>query len=177
MKIVFKDFIYLNDNEKINILELRNQDFVRANMVNSEPISLKNHLSFIEDLKKYKNKRYFAISKEDEILGSLNFIKRDEISWGLYFKDEMSPVLKACITYIFLDYIFLKFDENINSFVKKENKQALSFNKNFGFEVFKEDDKYIYLKLSKKIWTNQKNTKLIKPVKRYLDKIEYYFKD
>ena len=51
MKIVFKNFIFLNDIEKKDILELRNKEYVRENMINSEPISLENHIVFIESLK------------------------------------------------------------------------------------------------------------------------------
>ena len=58
---------------------------------------------------------------------------------------------------------------------KIKNIQALNFNKNFGFEIFKEDEDFFYLKLSKEIWENSKKSRLLKPIKRYLDKIEHYF--
>lgn len=175
MKIVFKNFISLNQIEKKEILELRNKEYIRENMINSEPISLENHLLFIESLKENKNKKYFALFKEDEFLGSMNFIKEDILSWGLYFQNEINPILKTCSTYIFLEYIFENLDEEINSFVKKSNFQALNFNKNFGFTKTDEDEEFIYLKLTKEDWINQKSSKLLKPIKRYLDKIEYYF--
>ena len=62
-----------------------------------------------------------------------------------------------------------------DNFVKIKNIQALNFNKNFGFEIFKDDEEYCYLKLSKEVWENSKKSRLLKPIKRYLDKIEYYF--
>jgi len=65
--------------------------------------------------------------------------------------------------------------QKIFSSVKKNNSQALNFNKNFGFEIFKDDEEYCYLKLSKEIWENSKKSRLLKPIKRYLDKIEHYF--
>ena len=175
LKIVFKNFIFLNDIEKKDILELRNKEYVRENMIYSEPISLDNHLLFIESLKENKNKTYFAIFFDNQLIGSLNIIKNEELIWGLYFKEEANPIIKSCVTYIFLDFIFSKFNEDINSFVKRKNIQALNFNKNFGFEIFKDDEEYFYLKLSKELWKEKKNSNIIKPVKRYLDKIEYYF--
>ncbi len=177
LKIVFKDFLFLNENEIRDILELRNQKNIRENMINSEIISLENHFNFIDSLQNLTNKRYFAIFSEDELLGSVNFIKDKELSWGLYFKDEVNPILKSLSVYIFLDFIFSSFDENINSFIKKSNLQALSFNKNFGFKIFKEDEEYFYLQLSKQTWQKHKDSKLLKPIKRYLDKIEHQFKD
>ncbi|WP_418187149.1 hypothetical protein [Aliarcobacter lanthieri] len=177
MKIVFKDFIFLNDSEIKDILELRNQKYIRENMINTDIINFENHICFINSLKTITNKKYFAIFYEEQLLGSVNFIKNEELSWGLYFKEEVNPILKSLSIYLFLDFIFEKFDEDINSFVKKINLQALNFNKHFGFKVFKEDEDFVYLKLSKIDWENQKNSKLLKPIKRYLDKIEYQFKD
>ncbi|HRL09533.1 MAG TPA: hypothetical protein PLZ88_08715, partial [Aliarcobacter sp.] len=110
-----------------------------------------------------------------QLIGSLNITKNEELIWGLYFKEEANPIIKSCVTYIFLDFIFFKFSEDVNSFVKIKNIQALNFNKNFGFEIFKEDEEYFYLKLSKEVWANSKKSRLLKPIKRYLDKIEYYF--
>ena len=77
LKIVFKNFIFLNDIEKKDILELRNKEYVRENMINSEPISLENHIVFIESLKDSKNKTYFAIFFDNQLIGSLNIIKND----------------------------------------------------------------------------------------------------
>lgn len=175
MNLEFKNFIYLNDRELKEILELRNQNYIKDNMVNNETIRLENHLNFIDALKTLGNRKYFAVLEENKIIGSLYFVKNEELTWGLYFKEEINPIIKSCVTYLFLDFIFSKFSEDINSFVKRKNIQALNFNKNFGFEIFKEDEEYYYLKLSKELWENRKNSKLIKPIKRYLDKIECYF--
>ncbi|RBQ32739.1 hypothetical protein CRU92_03215 [Arcobacter sp. FW59] len=176
MKIIFKDFIFLNDNEIEEILELRNQTYIRENMIDTELISFENHINFINSLKTSTNKKYFAIFCENELFGSVNFVKNEkELSWGLYFKNDSNPILKSVSTYIFLNFIFERFDEDIHSFVKKGNLQAINFNKNFGFKSFKEDIEYFYLKLSKEIWEKHKNSKLINPIKKYLDKIEYNF--
>ena len=177
MKIFFKNFIYLDENEVKEILELRNQSYIKENMINSENISLENHINFINSLKTLENRKYFAILEEKKLIGSLNFVKNEELSWGLYFKEDTNPILKSCATYLFLDYIFSKFDEDLNSQVKKSNTLALNFNKNFGFKSFKDDEDFIYLKLSKTDWENQKNSKLLKPIKRYLDKIKFEFKE
>lgn len=177
MRVVFKDFVLLKEDEIKEILKLRNQENIRENMLNSGEIALKDHLFFIENLAKIKNKRYFAIFEEDKLLGSVNFTKEDILSWGLYFQNKINPILKTCSIYVFLNFIFSNFDEDINSFVKKSNLQALNFNKNFGFKSFKEDNELVYLKLSKDDWEDQKSSKLLKPIKKYLDKIEFIFKD
>ncbi|MCG3685627.1 hypothetical protein [Aliarcobacter butzleri] len=177
MKIVFKNFIFLDDSEAKEILELRNQSYIKENMINSENISLENHINFINSLKTLENRKYFAILEDNKIIGSLNYINNEDLSWGLYFKEDTNPIIKSCATYLFLDYVFGKFDEDLNSYVKKSNSIALAFNKNFGFKNFKDDEEFIYLKLSKSDWENQKNSKLLKPIKRYLDKIKFEFKE
>jgi UDP-4-amino-4,6-dideoxy-N-acetyl-beta-L-altrosamine N-acetyltransferase len=177
LKIIFKNFIHLDEKEANYILEIRNQKNIKYNMKNNETISLENHLHFINSLKTSENKKYFAILQKNEIIGSVYYVKNKELFFGLYFKEEINPILKSCVTYLFLEYIFNKFYEEINSFVKKSNIIALSFNKNFGFKNFEEDKEFIYLKLSSKNWENQKKSKLLKPIKKYLDKMEYQFRD
>lgn len=177
MKIIFKDYIKLNEKELMDILNLRNQRNIRENMIGSEIISLENHLSWIKTLEKSDNKRYFAIDFENEIVGSLSFVKnKEEVSWGVFFKNEINPFVSSTSTFIFLNFLFFDICENIYSSVKKENLKALSFNKNFGFELYKEDENYFYLELEKQKWENRKNSKLLKPIKNYLDKIDYEFK-
>ena len=92
----------------------------------------------------------------------------------VFKKFSISGIPKAPF-WFFLDFIFSKFSEDVNSFVKIKNIQALNFNKNFGFEIFKEDEDFFYLKLSKEVWENSKKSRLLKPIKRYLDKIKHYF--
>jgi UDP-4-amino-4,6-dideoxy-N-acetyl-beta-L-altrosamine N-acetyltransferase len=177
MSLEFKNFIYLNENEARDILELRNQNYIKENMKNGEKITLENHLRFINSLKNLGNKKYFAVLKKDRIIGALYFVKDEKLFWGLYFKNEANPIYKSLACYIFLNYIFSKFDEDLNSFIKKNNPQALSFNKSFGFHEYKSDEEYIYLKLSKKEWDEKKESKLLSPVKKYLSKTTYSIKE
>lgn len=176
MKIIFKDYIKLNEKELMDILNLRNQRNIRENMIGSEIISLENHLSWVKTLEKSDNKRYFAIDFENEIVGSLSFVKnKEEVSWGVFFKNEINPFVSSASTFVFLDFLFLNVCEELYSYVKKENLKAVSFNKSFGFKVYKEDEEYFYLNLQKLSWEKHKNSKLLKPIKNYLDKIEYSF--
>lgn len=177
MNLEFKNFICLDEKEIKEILELRNQNYVKENMINNENINLENHINFINSLKASENKKYFVAFQKDEILGSLYFTKDDELSWGLYFKKDINPILKSCATYLFLEYIFSKFKEELNSQVKKSNTLALNFNKNFGFKSFKDDEEFAYLKLSKDDWQIQKSSKLLNPIKKYLDKMKFEFKE
>jgi len=177
MKIVFKNFTLLSDDESRDVLELRNQKQIRENMINSDEILLNEHKNFVETLKNSKNREYFAIIIENSIVGSVNYLKKQNISWGLYFADDVSPIVKSIVCYRFLDYIFSKFDEEIESFVKVTNTNAYEFNKNFGFRIFDENKEYLFLRLSKSVWQEQKEKRILKSIKKFIEKTEFIFED
>lgn len=176
MKIIFKRFTSLNLEENQNLLEIRNSDYVRFHMENSNKIEYKDHLQFIEKLKN-SSSIYFSVILDSQIIGAVYVNQINGNNYlGLYFKEEINPLISSISTFLFLDYIFLNIHQKLQSFVKKENSMAFSFNKNFGFELYKEDENYFYLELEKQKWENRKNSKLLKPIKNYLDKIDYEFK-
>lgn len=179
MKIEFRDFIYLSEKEQIDILEIRNSSYVRENMINDTIIEKEAHLSWIKSLKIDENNRYFVVLLDDIVVGSLyfNINNKDECFWGIYLKKGFSPIFSTLSAYIFIEFLFNKKLKEVFALVKNQNQNAIKFNKNFGFKSFKEDEEFIYLKLSKEDWENQNNSKLLKPIKRYLDKIEFIFKD
>lgn len=176
MRILFKDYKNLTHEESITILTLRNEENIRKNMIDNQIIELSSHIKFINSLKDNSNKNYFAIICNEEVLGSLSFVKDDKnISWGVFFKNDTNPFITSFATFLFLEYLFANISNKIFSLIKKENSKALNFNKNFGFEVYKEDENIFYLELKKCHWESHKNSKLLKPIKNYLDKIEYSF--
>lgn len=180
MKLEFKEFIYLNEKEQIDILNIRNSAYVRENMINSHIIEIKTHLNWIKNLEDNQNSKYFAIFFDNSIVGSVYFTisDKEEYFWGIYIDKKYSSMISVSSAYIFIEFLVNNINlKEIFSLVRKSNPQAINFNKNFGFKSFKEDNEFIYLKLSKDDWENQKNSKLLKPIKRYLDKIEYQFKD
>lgn len=178
MKIVFKEYSVLDEKESFEILEIRNLDYIRKNMINDEIISLENHLNWIKSLKNNLNKVYFAVIYDDKIVGSCSFVKEKDLShtWGIYFKSDTNPIISSLSSYLFLEYLFfdLKIEE-IYSLVKVENVLAYKFNLNFGFTTYLEDEKFYHLKLNKDHWENSKKNRFLISLKKYLDKIDYKF--
>lgn len=176
MKIFFKDYKNLDKEDLVLILNLRNQKKIRENMIDDKIISLENHFNWIKTLENNTCKKYFSVSLENEIIGSLSYVNDNQkISWGVFFKENINPFVTSSSTFIFLNYIF-EISQTIYSSVKKGNLDAFNFNKNFGFKIYDEDENYFYLKLEKEEWENRKNLKLLKLIKNYLDKIDYEFK-
>lgn len=86
MKIVFKNYSILNEQESFEILNIRNKDFIRKNMITNEIINLENHIKWINSLKNNLDKKYFAVLCENEVLGSCSWVKeKDEFTWGNIF--------------------------------------------------------------------------------------------
>ena len=178
MEIIFKDYSTLNKEESLEILKIRNTDFIRKNMINNELINFENHAKWINTLRDNSEKKYFAVICDELVCGSCSLVKENEnFTWGIFFKTGINPVISSLCAYLFIENSFLSPDiKKIGSLVKKDNRSAYRFNKNLGFELYKEDEKYFYLELRELKWENSKNSKLLKPIKNYLDKIEYEFK-
>ena len=144
--------------------------------IDNQIIELSNHIKFINSLKENNDRKYFAILCESEIIGSLSFVKNNKnVSWGIFFKNDTNPFITSSATFLFLDYLFKNISSKIFSLVKKENYKSFNFNKNFGFQLYKEDEKAFHLELNKSRWESHKNSKLLKPIKNYLGRIEYSF--
>lgn len=175
MTLTLKDYVKLNQKELIEILHIRNENYIKENMINVQTIGIEEHLSWVKSLKNQNYMKYFAVFSENEIIGSLSFVIREKkLNWGVFFKEKTNPFLSSASTFIFLEYLFLN-QTQIYSCVKKRNMKALNFNKNFGFKIYAEDEDYYYLNLRDSFWQEHKKTRLLKPIKNYLDKIKYHF--
>lgn len=82
------NFIDMSETEKQMVLEWRNNNTIRKWMFNQEPISLQDHLLFIETLKTIEDKQYFLLKKGGEYIGVVDFIDIDSLHYsaecGLY---------------------------------------------------------------------------------------------
>lgn len=173
MKLVFKNYTLLSEDEAKGILDLRNKEFIREQMRYTKIIDIEDHLHFIASLKGAKSSKYFAVFVENELVGSLNYIRDGSLEWGLYFNDSVSVLIKSLSCYIFLEYLFNKFDDVVSSSVKRSNKNALRFNENFGFCEFDRDGEFVHLNLSKSMWQERKASKLLRPIMGYAKKFKY----
>ncbi len=67
--------------QNLDILALRNRDDVRSWMVNPEVIPEVNHFKFVESLKDNPNRHYYAIYKNDVLVGTYNLTNEGEGVW------------------------------------------------------------------------------------------------
>lgn len=178
MNLIFKNYIHLTQEQSQTILELRNSDYIRSNMHNSEIIPLNNHLNWVETLKTNFQKEYFALILDDVVVGSCSFVQDENgvSSWGIFFVKTINPLISSVSAYLFMQYLFdIKGFTSIDSQVLKTNSLALRFNQNLGFCIYKEEKEFFRLSLSKKQWQTNTNNRFITSIKRYLGRIKYEF--
>jgi len=180
VNIIFKNFINLNNEEKINILDIRNTDKIRINMKSNHIISTNIHINWIEKLKEDKNNIYYAIIYKDKICGAIyiNDINLEDktSSWGLYFKQDINPILSSLCTYIIIDKILNEMNiQRLTLEVEKTNIQAYKFDLSFGFEIYDTINNYFLMDITKQKWEKNKNIAYIKLLEKKVNKIQYKF--
>lgn len=138
MKLYFKNFINLSEEEKVILLKLRNADYIRKNMYNTEIISLSSHFAWINNLKNREDCIYWAILKDDKIIGCIDLtgidFNKKIAEWGFYI-DEKCTGLGAIIEYLGMRHFFNDMCfQCVMCRVLSDNKQVYNMHKNkFGF--------------------------------------------
>lgn len=179
-EIKFYNFLLLKEEEHKKLLEIRNSDYIRLKMKNTNIIELKNHLKFIKNLKKSKKDIYYAVFDSENIVGSINITDIDgqDCFWGIYFKKNINPLISSLCTYIIIDKIFNELNiENLYLEVAKENISAYRFDLSFGFKVCakseKNEGKYYNMHMNKQYWNRNKDSGILAIIKRKINKLNY----
>ena len=173
-KIVLKDYLCLSNEEHKELLDIRNKEYIRDVSLDTGVIEFVNHISFVKGLKN-SDKKFFAIISEDKIIGGVNIFNiNKDIKWGIFFLEEANIIIKSIVPLYFLEYIFKTFQkEEIFLDVKKENINTISYDKNLGFNIFKEDDKIISMKMDKDEFERAKEKAFLKRVMKQFKKFNF----
>lgn len=165
-KIILKKFEHLSIEENKKLLSIRNKEDIRNQSLNKSIIDLNSHLKWLENLKGDLKKEYYAIIHSGQIVGAINFFEvNSTMKWGVYFKEEVSLLVKSLVPIYFIEYIFKKTQvEFLYLDILKNNLNAISFDKNFGFYFFQENNDYFTMRVSSKEFKKAKEKKLLKRV-------------
>lgn len=163
----FKNYKDLSLEEHKKLLQIRNEKEVLKVSRNQNKIELNDHLKWIEKLP--GNKKYFAVFVNEEIVGGVNYIGKNNniLDWGIFFSSSLKPFISSVATFTFIEYMFQNYDI-LYSEVKKDNIQALKFNQFFGVEIYDENREFYKLKLTKTKWIDHK--KHLKMITKILSK-------
>lgn len=132
--------------QSLDILALRNHDDVRSWMVNTEVISIKNHLKFVESLRENPNKLYYAIYKRNVLVGTYNLTNEGDGTWErgiiacpstqgtgqtekweLQILNNLPPEVKA-----------------VSAKVKQNNLRSIKYHEKLGYKEQNRDNEFIY---------------------------------
>ncbi|TXE82844.1 UDP-4-amino-4,6-dideoxy-N-acetyl-beta-L-altrosamine N-acetyltransferase [Campylobacter peloridis] len=144
--IIYKNFISLNKQENIEILNIRNDEKI-AKFMKNKFISLKEHLNFIKILKKTNDKKYFLLSNNNEKIGVIYFININKTSceFGLYgIKKGVGDLLMQEIKKYAFEILKIK---NLKACVFKTNQKALNLYLKHNFKIIDENDEFYFVNL------------------------------
>ena len=137
--ILLVNFIDLTLEEKMQILEWRNNSKIRESMYNQSEITKKQHLNFISSLNSDDSKRYFLVKSNNKSIGVIDFtqiIHKESLHMGIYANPNARGNGKILMNKI-IKYAFDILDtKKIYSEVFLENIRAFELYKKFGFKQF-----------------------------------------
>lgn len=154
---VFVNYINMSIKQSFVIWEGRNHPEIRKWMTNSKPFSFEEHCRFIDNLKNRTDRLFWAVIYEGKVVGSYCLnpyspdLKQGEMGkfllplfWG---KGLAKLITKEFLYYILNNNIAKEI--NIKTLV--ENKKNQHINELCGFRICGQDEKYVYMKLTKEI--------------------------
>jgi UDP-4-amino-4,6-dideoxy-N-acetyl-beta-L-altrosamine N-acetyltransferase len=138
------NFIDLDENEKVNVLNWRNHKDIRKWMLNKKVISFQEHLEYLQNLANRKDKKVFLIKN----MGVVEFsnIKNQIAVFGINKNIESSEkglgkqLLE--IGFSLAEKLNLK---KLELFVYKKNLKALNLYQSGSFKIIKEDKEFYYM--------------------------------
>lgn len=91
--LIFVNYTQLPESDLLTILDFRNHISIRQMSYNDNGITKEQHFSFIEKLKLDVNNFYFAIKKNNKIIGSVSLTKCDFIKKYIFAGVFLDPKL------------------------------------------------------------------------------------
>jgi UDP-4-amino-4,6-dideoxy-N-acetyl-beta-L-altrosamine N-acetyltransferase len=134
------NYVNLNENDKLQALNMRNHPEIKKWMYNQDSISEEDHFGFIKNLEIDIEKRYFLIKQKDNIIGSINFSKinfENSVELGIYtnpflqIKGAGRLLESAASQYAFIEIGVKKIKLEVYS----DNERAVNFYKKCDFNL------------------------------------------
>ena len=133
------------------ILRLRNLDIIRKWMVNQEIISEDGHLNFVNSLRNRTDKKYYAVYKDDVLVGTYNLTQESEGVWErgiianpiIQGKGETEKWERQILNSLSNEGI-----STITAKVKQDNLRSIRYHVKMGFRETIRYNEYIHFKLT-----------------------------
>lgn len=173
--IRLKNYTSLSQEQQEEILSIRNQEQIREFSFHSEQIEKQEHFSWIIALKKDRQRLFYAVFFENEIVGGVNISDiHSSATWGVFFRNDADLLVKTLTPLYFFEYVFGVLQrETIYSEILSKNKNAISFNKNFGFKEIATTNDIIKLELSYENFEKKKKSILLRPLVKKMKQFNF----
>lgn len=143
------------------ILEMRNQEHVRNNMISQKKISEKEHSAWFKNTLNSPNSCFFIFNLDDKpcgVIGVFN-IQNKKADWSFYLREKNTP--KRAGTFmcaLALNIVFEKKEIRfISTKILSQNKTSLNLHKKLGFVNEKTEDlSTFHAMLSRNSWNKAK---------------------
>lgn len=136
----FHNFVNLEESKLLEILTWRNHPEISKWMFNSNPISIKEHLTFCSGLRFREDCSYWLVSKAGKDLGVVNLTNFRKVEntgeWGFYLKPEFFRSGKGLELFYMAQYFFFRILKIsvLKGMVQVDNKNAITLNDFFGMK-------------------------------------------
>lgn len=173
MKVCFKNFVNLTDEEIKLVHTERNKSVIRGKMYNQNEIPFESHREWISGLKNRSDCKYFLVFLDENPVGVVDFIDITETSCesGSYlFESYLGSGYGIVLEKLSVDYIFEKLGlVQLNIAVLESNKNVYKNHmKYFGFrreeklDSIKDNNKFLGFSLCRTQWEGLDKTILNK---------------
>ena len=155
----------------LKILKIRNEKKIRINMFSQNIIKKKDHLVWIKNHIKKKDKQFYKIYYKKKLVGlviinNFNCVIK-ELDWAFYITEKAKKGIGSLVEYKFLKMIFKRKIKKINCMVLEHNKSVIKLHQKFGFRVVKKKTldvkkgkeflNYLVLELKEEDWQIKKS--------------------
>ncbi len=130
--------------------ECRNKSEIRMWMTNPNPFDFSSHSAFVESLRDHETKLYFSFFDGERFVGSYDFVDIKSgftAEHGLFVNPDAQGKGVASMMEILMDGEIRKRGvKTILAEVLKHNEKSYHYHLKLGYEVYKEDEQFFYLK-------------------------------
>lgn len=153
------ELIAVNEHNQQLLYAWRNQPEIRKQMVNQTEISQAQHQQWFNALQTKTDQQHYVIYYRDNAIGAINICSSDNkpltqsnnAEVGLYIASEKyrGNILAFAPSLVINDYAFTQLKINsLASKVRADNKAALKYNQQLGYELSPEKQGFINIKLN-----------------------------
>ena len=163
---LLKNYLNIDSKTSLKLLDFRNSETVRLQMITSKVISQEDHLQFLRNLKNMIAGYWALFDNNNNIIGSISLTQLSGFGDNLVAGNFLNPTfigsgLGALINYFTnkIAFEYVKCDK-FYSVVKTSNTSALRLNKYFGGQqvsdnLIQSENDFSYFLFTQENWINE----------------------